>query len=200
MHSKDEPTENTSANEVGETPTPTTPQLRREAMWITGERQRGAMVAALCSLAGVGLGFGLGQMAANDSCRHSLRIEHVQTRAPNQASAMLCTLAAPVAKMTWLGVQGHSVQASCSQKDLQEGARITRVFPGSPAHSAGLQKGDLITGVEGAPVMSFPDLIAAIRGHEKGERVSIEFIDTSKTNRQSHTILSDIARSRLPHP
>jgi S1-C subfamily serine protease len=150
-------------------------------MLIATERQRGALLAAACTLAGVGVGFGLSQMAAtNGNCQHQVRVEHVRSQTPVQERVAPHSFAAPaVTTYTWLGVEGHTARIHNEHSGLTSGAVVTRVFPGSPAADAGLQAGSLITGVEGTPVVSFPGLIAAIRSHDSGERVRINFVDAS---------------------
>ncbi len=200
MQSNDNPPEDTPPSEVGVTPTPTlkpTP-LRREAILIASERHRGALIAAFCSLAGVGLGFGLSQMAAaNDSCRRAVQVEHVQTRRVASVDVTPRMLAVPVPQFTWLGVTGHTAKSSCGHSNLQRGAQVTGVFPGSPAEAAGLEVGDLITGVEGTPVMGFPQLAEVVRARDEGERVIIEYVDSSKQPQRTQATLVKVDRSKL---
>ncbi|MGB0099028.1 MAG: trypsin-like peptidase domain-containing protein [Nocardioides sp.] len=54
-----------------------------------------------------------------------------------------------------------------------DGAEIDEVNPDTPAEEAGLQKGDLVTSVDGVRVLDGIELIVAIRTHRPGE--SIEF-------------------------
>ncbi len=54
-------------------------------------------------------------------------------------------------------------------------ARIEQLIPGSPAARAGLQPGDRITAVNGAPVVQFYDLIRLISPHP-GEEVTLAFV------------------------
>jgi putative serine protease PepD len=54
------------------------------------------------------------------------------------------------------------------------GAEIQGVTPGSPAQAAGLQAGDVITGVDGDPVRDPDDVSAAVSGFEPGDEVQIE--------------------------
>ena len=45
---------------------------------------------------------------------------------------------------------------------------------GSPARQAGLERGDVILGVDGDPIQSVPDLQSKIRGYDPGETVTVE--------------------------
>jgi putative serine protease PepD len=54
------------------------------------------------------------------------------------------------------------------------GAEIQGVTPGSPAEGAGLQAGDVIVGVDGAPVRDPDDLSQAVSGLEPGDEVEVE--------------------------
>jgi putative serine protease PepD len=55
------------------------------------------------------------------------------------------------------------------------GAIVTTVEPGSPADAAGLQKGDRITAVDGAPVQDQVALAARVRSHQPGDSVTVTF-------------------------
>jgi len=53
------------------------------------------------------------------------------------------------------------------------GALISDVASGSPAETAGLQPGDLVTQVDGNAVASATDLARALRSHRPGDKVAI---------------------------
>ncbi len=55
--------------------------------------------------------------------------------------------------------------------DNAKGAEISEVLPGTPAEDAGLEKGDVITELDGARVTDGIALIVAIRAHRPGEEV-----------------------------
>lgn len=55
------------------------------------------------------------------------------------------------------------------------GVMVSHVEPGSPADKAGLEVGDVITGVDGAGVGSTWDVQRQIRGKDAGESASVEF-------------------------
>ena len=59
-------------------------------------------------------------------------------------------------------------------RDFPEGAYVSRVFDGTPAEKAGIQRGDIITKFAGVSVNSDTSLSALIRQKKVGESVSIE--------------------------
>jgi len=54
------------------------------------------------------------------------------------------------------------------------GAEVQGVTPGGPADGAGLRAGDVITGVDGAPVSDPDDLSRLVSGLEPGDEVEVE--------------------------
>lgn len=55
------------------------------------------------------------------------------------------------------------------------GIMISRVEPASPADKAGLEVGDVVTGIDGTAVDSSWDVQRQIRGKDAGETASVEF-------------------------
>ena len=53
------------------------------------------------------------------------------------------------------------------------GAHIATVVSGSPAQAAGLREGDVVTAIDGKPVVGGIELIVAIRTHQEGETVEL---------------------------
>ena len=76
-----------------------------------------------------------------------------------------------VATKPQLGVQG-SVSASGSASGAG-GAQIAAVQPGSPAETAGLRAGDVVSKVNEYPVSSFADLIARVGNFVPGQQVTL---------------------------
>ena len=56
----------------------------------------------------------------------------------------------------------------------RDGAEVQEVVPGSPADSAGLEPGDVITEVDGRQVRDPDDVADAIKGLEPGDEVQVE--------------------------
>jgi S1-C subfamily serine protease len=73
-----------------------------------------------------------------------------------------------------LGVQANDGQS----------ATVGQVEPDSPAANAGLAAGDTITSVDGHPVSSVDDIVAALDSHHPGDSVTVTWVDTSG---QQHT-------------
>jgi S1-C subfamily serine protease len=76
----------------------------------------------------------------------------------------------------YLGIQGGDVtpqfQAEFNLVPSQ-GALVEQVVSGTPAHSAGIQPGDVITSLDGNPINSWDDLTIALRSHQPGDRVGL---------------------------
>ncbi|MFG3339159.1 trypsin-like peptidase domain-containing protein [Glycomyces sp. NPDC048151] len=55
------------------------------------------------------------------------------------------------------------------------GAMVLSVEPDSPAAQAGLQEGDVITAIDGAPVTTASEVVAAVQGTSSGTEVAITY-------------------------
>ncbi len=70
------------------------------------------------------------------------------------------------------------------------GAQISQVVAGSPASSAGLQVGDVITAVDGTPVTGTESLRTALHAHKGGDTVKLTIVDTANaTNTVTVTLV-----------
>jgi S1-C subfamily serine protease len=68
-----------------------------------------------------------------------------------------------------------------------QGAVIAGVLDGTPAEDAGLQEGDVITGVDGKRIDSGDGLSDGLHGFQPGDEVTVDWTDTSGT-RHSATV------------
>ena len=162
-------------------------RLKREVPLM--ERQRNALFAGVVSLAGVALGFGLGQFAsANSNCPQTVIVHTSPQAAP--ASTASC---APASDMiTWLGVVVET-QPGVS------GAFIKNVFAGSPAEAAGLEAGQLIVSLGNAPVRGARELIHEVRSHHAGERLTIRVNSFSGQREARTVVLGELSTAELHH-
>jgi putative serine protease PepD len=55
----------------------------------------------------------------------------------------------------------------------RDGAIVQEVASGSPAAKAGLEAGDLVTAVDGQAIQNAGEMVARIRGHKPGDKVTI---------------------------
>jgi putative serine protease PepD len=69
-----------------------------------------------------------------------------------------------------------------------EGAEVVDVPSGTPAAAAGLQKGDVVTSVDGKQITDGISLIVAIRSHQPGETVTLEVQRSGKDKRVEVTL------------
>ena len=76
----------------------------------------------------------------------------------------------------WLGVESSDLSDREANSLGHGGARIERITPGSPAESAGLASGDIVVGVDDAPVASSSDLVVVLRRHKPNESVGITYL------------------------
>jgi len=90
-----------------------------------------------------------------------------------------------------IGVKGFlGVQVAQSAGSGQSGVVIDGVLDGTPAASAGLQQGDVITAVDGQTVESNDALTAGLHGHHPGDQVKVTWSDASGA---SHTATITLA-------
>ena len=70
----------------------------------------------------------------------------------------------------------------------QSGALVREVQPGSPALDAGLRAGDVIVGMDGAPIADLRALAEALRAHAPGDVVALEVVRDGETVRLEATL------------
>ena len=81
----------------------------------------------------------------------------------------------------YLGIQLTQLNGAFQDAlGAQQGAVISSVERGAPADKAGLQRLDVITGVEGQPISSPDELVAAISNRRAGEVVKLQILRDGK--------------------
>jgi S1-C subfamily serine protease len=78
----------------------------------------------------------------------------------------------------WLGVEVATVTSAIRHHynlPVSTGALVTSVTSGSPADSAGLRGGDIITKMDDEEIITSEDLISAIERHRIGDQVEIVY-------------------------
>jgi S1-C subfamily serine protease len=85
---------------------------------------------------------------------------------------------------------GNPAFLGVSLQDSQSGPVVGSVASGTPAASAGLQAGDVITSVDGKSVSSAQNVATTIAGHHPGDKITLGWTDASG---QSHTATITLA-------
>ncbi|WP_072499819.1 S1C family serine protease [Olsenella phocaeensis] len=87
----------------------------------------------------------------------------------------------------------NSQNATMNNLAVNQGAYVSEVTSGSPADTAGIQKGDIITAVNGESIISADGMILNIRSHEIGETVAVTFMRGTSEQTVNVTLGSDEA-------
>ena len=69
------------------------------------------------------------------------------------------------------------------------GAVVSGVLPDTPAQSAGVQEGDVITGLDGSSISSASELTAALGLLDPGDTVEVTWIDPSGVEHGASVVL-----------
>jgi S1-C subfamily serine protease len=77
---------------------------------------------------------------------------------------------------------------------VSSGALVCQVYQGTPADSAGLSSGDVITTIDGQTVASANDLTNLMAGDHPGDQLSITYVDTNGGRHQTSATLSAMAK------
>ncbi len=85
-------------------------------------------------------------------------------------------------KPVWLGLRGTTVSTDKTRASARGiGIRVRSVYPGSPAEAAGIEEGDLITGLDGRAVESREDFDTALTSVGPGKAITLEVKRNGKT-------------------
>jgi putative serine protease PepD len=68
------------------------------------------------------------------------------------------------------------------------GVAVVKVSEGSPAADAGFEKGDVITAIDGDRIASATDLVATIRAHSPGDKITVTFERDGETKEVEVTL------------
>jgi membrane-associated protease RseP (regulator of RpoE activity) len=157
-------TSNSTTSSSLSAPAQVVPKLQKETVLMVNDRGRLGLLVALCSLAGVAVGFGLSNMAVGLHSQHC----SIHNAAPSVEFASPARTETP----TWLGVR--------ISDHADTGAYILSVEPNSPAQRAGLQPGDVIVGLGRGncskhvkDVDTATDLVRLVRSAEVGDRALV---------------------------
>ena len=94
----------------------------------------------------------------------------------------------------YLGVSLQSVNPFSPQGqslEVTDGANVVEVTSGSPADEGGIEPGDIITSLDGDPILSADDLIIQVRRHRVGEEVTVGIVRSGQELSVEVTLGSD---------
>ncbi len=93
-----------------------------------------------------------------------------------------------------IGLSMQTVNAQNSKANnlsVSQGAYVAEVTENGPAAEAGIQQGDIITGIDGTQITSADGVILAIRSHEIGDTVTVTVMRGKEEKTFSVTLDSD---------
>ena len=84
----------------------------------------------------------------------------------------------------WLGVEVKGLRPELAGRfglmGVETGIMVTKVYPNSPAHRAGLAEGDILVGLSGRAVNKLSDLPPIMAGAEAGRELPVELLRRNK--------------------
>jgi S1-C subfamily serine protease len=89
-----------------------------------------------------------------------------------------------------LGVVMSEPAPSTTPGGAPQGVLVAEVMPGSPAASAGVKTGDVLTEVDGQPATSPDQVSGLIKKHRAGEKLSFSWIDETDRHRTVTVVLA----------
>jgi membrane-associated protease RseP (regulator of RpoE activity) len=136
-------------------PAITDPILRPEARVVRADRSLAAMVLVICTLGGMGVGFGFAMYLMRAQLSY-----------------------APFSEARYFTAGGRQVTPLLGvwydpTRRHDGGTRVDRVQHGTTAEIVGIAAGDIIIAVDGEDTREGDDLTTVIRSHEPGEVVPI---------------------------
>jgi len=100
----------------------------------------------------------------------------------------------------FLGVSTQTIDAVSAQQfrlPVDSGAYIIEIVAGSPADTAGLQKGDIIVKVGSRTVSTSEDVFAAVRSQRAGDTITVEFYRGDRLESVEVTLVNDSASAYI---
>ena len=88
----------------------------------------------------------------------------------------------------WLGVEAREIPTHMIQKLKTPGVLVTDVFRNGPADKAGLQRGDVITGINHQPIVDMRAMLNIITSQPPGSKLDIEVLRDGRTQSLSATL------------
>ena len=85
----------------------------------------------------------------------------------------------------------NSSNAKANKLSVDSGAYVSEVTENGPAANAGIEKGDIITSIDGTTMGSADDVILAVRSHNIGDTVSVTVMRGSEEKTFEVTLDSD---------
>ena len=85
--------------------------------------------------------------------------------------------------------------ASSFGLDAPDGALVSSVMPGSAAAKAGLKSGDVITAIDGQPVVSADSLVGYVRAKTVGEKIKLTIVRDGQQKSVTVTLGADSSSS-----
>ena len=101
----------------------------------------------------------------------------------------------------FIGINVGDASAGCTDgfggglgSPVASGALVCQVFPGTPAGTAGLVNGDVITSINGQSVGNAKGLTSLMAGDHPGDRLSINYVDADGGRHSTTVTLGAVAK------
>lgn len=80
----------------------------------------------------------------------------------------------------WLGVEAKPVRIPVTDSNTASGVIITNTVQGGPAEMADIQVGDIVVGIDGAPIKDARDVMQRIQESRPGDTITLEVLRDGK--------------------
>lgn len=142
---------------------------------------QGKIIGVNVAIASAGSSSASGTQSGNIGVGFSIPIDHAKRIAQD-------IIANGSATHGQLGVSVSGTSALGAKSQFSAGATVADVTAGSAAAKAGLQKGDIVTGMAGLPISDASSLTAAVREQSGGATVKMTFTRDGKTMEKDVTL------------